>query len=203
MYFDKDNSKCVCFLKNPIDGNFIVIFFVFFKINPNVFFLFNFTDVDKRMMHKEAKTLGLILDIVTPTITKRNVESATEINLKEAPAKEISMGSILQAPPLILLKKEISPERTAEIIKGFETVKIELNHLINQLKLGKMDKKTLQQETEVLRRKLRRIVADNDMLQAIEDIKEKHMQLKSRLQPIKRSVNIKNFEPLRRSIIFK
>lgn len=150
-------------------------------------------------MLKNAKVLNLTLEIVTPkNIKKRYIEATTEIELKgtTTSAKESSIGSILQAPPLMLPKKEIPPERIIDIIKGLDNTKNELNQLINKLKLGKLDKKDLQQEIETFRKNLRKITSEDDKLQAaIQDIKDKHLQLKSRLLPIKRSIIAKNVRP--------
>lgn len=39
MYFDKDNLKCVCFLKRSIDGKFITILFTYYLYIINKFYI--------------------------------------------------------------------------------------------------------------------------------------------------------------------
>lgn len=146
-------------------------------------------------MEKRVKNLGFPLEIVTSNypddVVKRSVSTTTEPQLNlDPPAKDK-----LKITPLLLLSKNVlSPERAAEIVKSLENTKVVINDLISKLKLGDVNRKDLQMELETLRKHLRRTVYDAERVPIFEEIKDKHMQLKSRLQPIKRSPNQKKTE---------
>lgn len=134
-------------------------------------------------MKKNAKSLGFSLEIITEAIVKRNAETTTETQPKQPFV--LDKSSILKAAPTVITKKPLSGKRITDIIKGLENIIMELNSLMAKIKLENMDKKSLQNEIEVIRKNLRKIIYDDDRLSTIEEIKDKHMQLKSRLHPIK------------------